>query len=77
MGLKDIELLTIEDIKPIALSFKKNADELVLYKWILGHSGYSGFVKDNLRDVMNKEKNNKPHELTSNIKQNGLIDMDF
>ena len=56
MGIKDINSLTVEDIKPITTSFKKNEDELILYKWILGHSNYSGFIKDILRDAMNKNE---------------------
>jgi len=56
MGIKDINSLTVEDIKPITTSFKKNEDELILYKWVLGHSNYSGFIKDILRDAMNKNE---------------------
>lgn len=53
----DVQNLTIDDIKPITISFKKNNEELILYKWILSHSGYSGFVKDTLRTIMEVDKN--------------------
>jgi hypothetical protein len=75
MGIKDINSLTIDDIKPITISFKKTEDELNLYKWILDHSGYSGFVKDKLREV--KESEGKVNKIHVEQAQSGLIDMDF
>lgn len=73
---KDIDSLTIDDIKPIAISFKKNEDELVLYKWILKHSGYSGFVKDILKKAKNGENDiSCKTEIKNN--ENSLIELDF
>ncbi|MBE6067789.1 MAG: hypothetical protein E7211_08865 [Clostridium lundense] len=76
MAIKDIDSLTIDDMRPITVSFKKNEDELTLYKWILKHSGYSGFMKDILRKEMNGETKE-----ASNIKienaSNSLIELDF
>jgi hypothetical protein len=76
MGIKNIEKLTVEDIKPITISFKKNEDELALYKWILGHSNYSGAIKDILRDIKESENN---LNVAKPIKkaEKGLIDLDF
>ena len=51
MELNEIDKLTIADMKPIAISFKKNEDDLIIYKWILSHSGYSNFIKDILREA--------------------------
>lgn len=55
MAIDNINSITINDIKPITVSFKKNEEELILYKWILEHSGYSGFIKDILKREMNGE----------------------
>jgi hypothetical protein len=78
VAVKDIDSLTIDDIKPITISFKKTEDELILYKWVLNHSNYSGFVKDTLRDVKDGAggaNNNKT--VMQEAKGTGLIDMDF
>jgi hypothetical protein len=75
MGIKDVENIGLEDMKPIALSFKKNEDELELYKWILGHSNFSGFIKDKLKEA--KESELKGSKLQIDQAQPGLIDMDF
>lgn len=64
-------------IKPIALSFKNTPDDLALYKWIISHSNMSGFLKDTLRSVMNKENNFQKSELSSNGNKNSLVDLDF
>jgi hypothetical protein len=81
MGIKQVEKLTVNDMKPIALSFKKNDEELELYKWIMNHSNMSGFIKDTLRAAMNedgiresKDKNTVKVETTNN---DGLINFDF
>lgn len=76
MAVKDIDFLTIDDMKPITVSFKKNEDELVLYKWILKHSGYSGFIKDILKREMNGETKEFVCEKEEN-KSNNLIELDF
>lgn len=76
MAVKDIESLTIDDIKPITVSFKKNEDELALYKWILNHSGYSGFIKDILRKEMNSETK-ETIGVEDTINKNSLIELDF
>lgn len=76
MAVNHIDSLTINDIKPITVSFKKNEEELILYKWILRHSGYSGFIKDILR----KEMNNETKEIVSlkdTANKNSLIELDF
>ncbi|NME95383.1 hypothetical protein HF847_05165 [Clostridium cochlearium] len=76
MAVKDIQSLTIDDIKPITVSFKKNEDELTLYKWILKHSGYSGFIKD----ILKKEMNSVNKEIVSpenTVNRNSLIELDF
>lgn len=76
MGIKDIESLTVDDIKNITISFKKTEEDLILYKWILWHSGYSSFIKDKLKEARNKENNHVIKDETE-TKQQGLIDMDF
>lgn len=76
MTVNHIDSLTINDIKPITVSFKKNEEELILYKWVLRHSGYSGFIKDILR----KEMNNETKEIVSlkdTANKNSLIELDF
>ncbi|RXM79560.1 hypothetical protein DP144_01765 [Clostridium tetani] len=76
MAVNHIDSLTINDIKPITVSFKKNEGELILYKWVLRHSGYSGFIKDILR----KEMNNETKEIVSlkdTVNKNSLIELDF
>lgn len=81
MAVKDIDKLTISDIKPITVSFKKNKDELVLYKWILKHSCYSSFIKDILRATMENERNenikSKTLERTTNQNDDSLIELNF
>lgn len=76
MAVKDIDSLTIDDMKPITVSFKKNEDELTLYKWILNHSGYSGFIKDILRKEMNGDTKEIFNTKTENV-SNSLIELDF
>lgn len=76
MEVKDIDSLTIDDMKPITVSFKKNEDELTLYKWILNHSGYSGFIKDILRKEMNGDTKEIFNTKTENV-SNSLIELDF
>lgn len=76
MAVKDIESLTIDDIKPITVSFKKNEDELNLYKWILNHSNYSGFIKDILRREMNGETK-ETIRVEDTVNRNNLIELDF
>jgi len=63
-------------VKPIALSFKDDPEDLELYKWIKGHSGMSGFIKDILRGAKGNEK---PKDENKNYETNRteLIDMDF
>lgn len=39
-------------IKPITISFKNNIEDKDLNEWIIGHSNYSGFIKDLLRKEM-------------------------
>lgn len=85
MGIKEVNNLSIDDIKPIALSFKKNKDDFILYKWILNHSGYSGFIKDLLRGAMEnekevivkKEEKQPTQAATIQTVSNNLIDLDF
>ena len=63
-------------VKPIALSFKDNNEDMELYRWIKSHSNLSGFIKDILKTVKDHEEpktENKSCE-TKNIE---LIDMDF
>lgn len=76
MAVRDIEFLTIDDMKPITISFKKNEDELVLYKWILKHSGHSGFIKDILKREMNGETKESV-SVKLEDKNNNLIELDF
>ena len=76
MAIKSIQNLTIDDIRPITVSFKKTEDELILYKWILMHSGYSGFIKDKLRESKEEDTPEKENKLYEPVK-NELIDMDF
>ena len=41
----------------ITISFKNsNVTEIELYKWLSEKSSYSGFVKDELKKIMEKEK---------------------
>jgi hypothetical protein len=85
MGIKEVQNLTMNEMKPIALSFKKNKDDFTLYKWILNHSGYSSFIKDLLREAMeneidtiNKKEEKQPTQAaTSQTTSNNLIDLDF
>lgn len=39
----------------IHVSFKETVEDLKLYNWINTHSGKSAFIKDVLREKMNKE----------------------
>jgi len=82
MDVKDIENLTIDDMKPLTISFKKNENELSLYKWILIHSGYSGFVKDKLREIKDADGNLSTGSILlkaapEQVKDNNLIEFDF
>lgn len=85
MGIKEIKNLTIDDMKPIAVSFKKNEDDFILYKWILSHSGYSSFIKDLLREVkeneigisVKKEEKESYKAAATQTSSNKLIDLDF
>lgn len=82
MAVKDVKNLTIDDIKPLTISFKKNESELSLYKWILNHSGYSGFVKDKLREIKNAEGKLSNGSILLKAapeqdKDNNLIEFDF
>lgn len=74
--VKDVDLLTIKDIKPITISFKKNEEELILYKWVLRHSGYSSFIKDILKREMNGETN-QTIRAEDTVNKNNLIQLDF
>jgi len=63
-------------VKPIALSFKDNAEDMELYRWIKSHSNLSGFIKDILKTV--KENETPKKEIKScEVKSNELIDMNF
>jgi hypothetical protein len=85
VGVKDIDSLTIDDIKPLTISFKKAEDDLILYKWVLKkcRSGKSGYIKDILRELMESEGVAKIEPIE--IKQprtpvndnNNLIDLNF
>ncbi|BDR80997.1 hypothetical protein [Clostridium tetani] len=76
MAVNHINSLTINDIKPITVSFKKNEEELILYKWVLRHSGYSSFIKDILKKEMNGV--NKETVLPENtVNRDSLIELDF
>ena len=61
-------------VKPIALSFKDNPEDMELYNWIKGHSNLSGFIKDILRGAKGNEIS-KIQKCESN--KSGLINMDF
>ena len=63
-------------VKPIALSFKDDPEELELYMWIKKHSNFSGFIKDILKTVKENEVG-KTEIKSCEVKQTGLIDMDF
>jgi hypothetical protein len=75
VGVKDVENLTLDDIKPITISFKKTEEEFILFKWILRHSGYSSFIKDKLTEV--KETEEKGFKSNTEQPKSKLIDMDF
>lgn len=72
---KDINNLTFDDMKPITVSFKRNENDFELYKWILKHSNYSGFIKDYLKMIKDNENNNS--QTKTGNEQVNLIDMDF
>ena len=63
-------------VKPIALSFKDNPEDLELYVWIKGHSNLSGFIKDILRTVKGNEIS-KEENKSLKVKKMELIDMNF
>ena len=76
MDVNKIENLTFDEMRPISVSFKKDDDELTLYKWSLKHGSLSGFIKDLLRAA--KENETPKSEIKNcEVKQTGLIDMDF
>lgn len=63
-------------VKPIALSFKDDTEDIELYKWIKGHSNLSGFIKDILRCA----KESEGPKMQTKICESGkteLIDMGF
>ncbi len=63
-------------VKPIALSFKNNKEDMELYEWIISHSNMSGFIKDTLRAIKGGEISKKENKSCGD-KNNELIDMDF
>jgi uncharacterized protein YegJ (DUF2314 family) len=65
-------------VKPIALSFKNNKDDIELYEWITSHSNMSGFIKDILRAAMSKEETGHIQSIHQESKgANQLIDFNF
>jgi hypothetical protein len=82
MVKKKVDELIIDDIKPLTISFKKNEDDLELYKWILRHSNQSGFIKDTLREIMHNGNNDidvvkeSVHVKEENPKK-GLLEFNF
>lgn len=81
MVKKKVDELIIEDMKPLTISFKKNEDDLELYKWILRHSNQSGFIKDTLRAMMRNGDNNQAVKELVPVKEEGpkkgLLDLNF
>ena len=77
MVLKEISKLTIEDMKPIAISFKKTEDDLIIYKWILSHSGYSNFIKDILKSAKGNDSCKEEIKSSKDIKTELLDISDF
>ncbi|QAA31260.1 hypothetical protein [Clostridium manihotivorum] len=81
MVKKKVDELIINDIKPLTISFKKNEDDLELYKWILRHSNQSGFIKDTLRAIMHNGDNNEAVKESIHVKEEkpkkGLLDLNF
>lgn len=70
MGIKGkkIEDLTIEDIAPLSLSFKKTERDLEIYKYILSHSSYSNYIKDTIEaDKILKEEMKNSKKKKTNI----------
>ena len=77
MDIKDIDKLTVEDIKPLTISFKKSEEELILYKWILiqsGFSGFSGYIKNQL-NIIKESGTPKKENNTPKIDTTELIDL--
>jgi hypothetical protein len=64
-------------VKPIALSFKNNKEDMELYEWIASHSNMSGFIKDALRAVKYNEAHTKSLKISTDSIETGLIDMNF
>lgn len=64
-------------VKPIAISFKNTESDMELYKWIVSHSNLSGFIKDILRREMNGEVSPRETKVIHQVKETGLIDMNF
>lgn len=81
----ELRKINIDNMKPIAVSFKKNEEDFELYKWILSHSGYSGFIKDLLKEAMKEElgiltsnEKKQPRLVASEENQaKSLINLDF
>ena len=64
-------------VKPIAVSFKNTPEDMELYAWITSHSNLSGFIKDTLRAAREREGSIKDTKVVQEVKETGLIDMDF
>jgi len=64
-------------VKPIALSFKDDPEEIELYNWIKKHSNFSGFIKDILKTVKENEKALQSGTKNYESNKTELIDMDF
>ena len=80
MVRKKIEELTIDDMKPLTISWKYTQEDFELFKWIYSHSGYSGFVKDTLRSIMNKSTEDillRPKMPVKEEKTKKLLDLNF
>ena len=78
MGINEINNLTIEDIKPLTVSFKKTEDELILYKWILiqsGFNGFSGYIKNQLNLLKENETSKKENKSSVKSNTTELIDL--
>jgi len=63
-------------VKPIALSFKDNKEDMELYEWIISHSNKSGFIKDTLRLVKESEVDKKNIKKEESVRSD-LIDINF
>lgn len=63
-------------VKPIALSFKDNTEDMELYNWIKDHSNLSGFIKDILRCAKENESPKRKTKICESPKTE-LIDLGF